>query len=392
MTTFIIPKDPLLRWSLLVPRLHRKGLPPPFNTRQAQHVFWGRNAIYHGLHTLGIARGETVLVPAYHCAAVVEPVLQYGAHVTFYNVCRDCAPDFEDIAAKVTPATKAVVVIHYFGFPQPMREWQDFCQAHGLKLIEDCAHVLASELGGQSLGTFGDVSIFSLRKFFPLYDGGQLIVNNPSHPYTITWERASFLFSLKVAKNFLDKLSVDSGGGLARLLSRLVRLPSAIVQWVLSRGEAPSKTVTVNSYGVDFDLNAVNMRISGLSRYLLHNSDAQKIIEIRCANYRRLHDALAPFPELACLWPVLPDGICPLTFPVLVRHQDDFHLVLRDRGIPAVTWGGVIHRQLPLEEFPDARFLYKRLVCLPIHQDISREDIYKMAQVIGDALGRRSTD
>lgn len=69
--------------SCLLPRLGREALPSPAGTSQAQHVFWGRNASYHGLAALVVSRDDTVLVPAYHCAAAIEPIVQYSAKVTF---------------------------------------------------------------------------------------------------------------------------------------------------------------------------------------------------------------------------------------------------------------------------------------------------------------------
>ena len=389
MNTFLIPKEPLLRWSLLLPRLYREPLPRPFNSKQTQHVFWGRNAIYHGLTALGLSRNDTVLVPAYHCAAAIEPIIQYGAAVTFYNVRQDGAPDFEDVRSKITPTTKGVLVIHYFGFPQPMRAWQDLCTEYNLKLIEDCAHVLTGELDGRTLGSFGDVSIFSLRKFFPVYDGGQLIVNDPSCSYTIDNERASFLFSLKVAKNTLDKLNEDSPGWFTRSLSALVHLPSALVRGILSTGASPSKTLSVSSHGIDFDAASLNMPMSELSYYLMRNSYSSQMVEKRRANFLRLQDMLKSIHGLTCFFPSMPMSIAPLVFPVVVTEEDDFHLILREKGIPATTWGGVIHKQLPLEQFPDARFLYKRLVCLPVHQDIRTSDIDLMTEIIGESLRTR---
>lgn len=386
MNPFLIPKDPLLRWSCLRPRLDREALPPPFNTSRVQHVFWGRNAIYHGLKALGITRGDTVLVPAYHCAAAIEPIVQYGAQVIFYNVRRDCTPDIGDIQAKITPTTKAVLAIHYYGFPQPMRVWRELCATHNLKLIEDCAHVLTGDVDGQTLGTFGDISVFSLRKFFPIYDGGQLIINKSSCSYMIPTERALFLFALKVAKNTLDKLTEDSPGWFARALSGLVHLPSALVRRMLSAGEMPSKTLSVSSYGVDFDRTSLNMPISSLSSYLMRNGYSSRIIEQRRANYFRLLSMLRSFPGLIFPFPELPKTGAPLVLPVEVTEVDDFHLMLREKGIPATTWGGVIHKRLSVEQFPDAQWLYKRLVCLPIHQDIHPDEIDRMAKVVGECL------
>lgn len=386
MNTFLIPKDPLLRWSCLLPRLGREALLSPAGTSQAQHVFWGRNAIYHGLAALDISRDDTVLVPAYHCAAAIEPIVQYGAKVTFYNVKQDCTPDFEDVRSKISPTTTAVFVIHYFGFPQPMRAWRELCRVYNLKLIEDCAHVLIGEVDGKALGTFGDVSIFSLRKFFPIYDGGQLIINNSSCRYRFTHERASLLFSLKVAKNTLDRLAEDSPGWVARALSGLIHLPSTVVRHVLSIGARPSKTLSVSSYGIDFDPASLNVPMSGLSRYLMRNCYSALMVEKRRTNYQYLQNKLKSVKGLSCHFPTLPESIAPLVFPVIVSDEDDLHLRLRDKGIPATTWGGVIHTQLPLGQFPDAQFLYKRLVCLPIHQDIRFNDIDLMAQVMEEAI------
>ena len=70
------------------------------------------------------------------------------------------------------------MLIHYLGFPGPVQEVRALCQRRGLALIEDCAHALFSRLGDRSLGTFGDLAIFSPWKSLPLPDGGLLRVND----------------------------------------------------------------------------------------------------------------------------------------------------------------------------------------------------------------------
>jgi dTDP-4-amino-4,6-dideoxygalactose transaminase len=158
---------------------------------------------------------------------------------------------------------------------------------------------------------------------------------------------------------------------------------------MLSTGARPSKTLSVSSYGIDFDAASLNMPMSELSYYLMRNSYSSQMVEKRRTNFLRLQDMLKSIHGLTCFFPSLPKSIAPLVFPVVVNEEDDFHLTLRDKGIPATTWGGVIHKQLSLEEFPEARFLYKRLVCLPIHQDIRANDIDLMAKVIGESLRAR---
>src|SRR5215510_11527387 len=96
---FLIPKEPRLVWSMLCPTSHERELPPPLNVKPTYYVFWARNALYHGLRALGVSPGDSILVPSFHCATVVEPILRSGATVKFYNILRDCSPDFSDIQA-----------------------------------------------------------------------------------------------------------------------------------------------------------------------------------------------------------------------------------------------------------------------------------------------------
>src|SRR5262249_2319693 len=136
------------------------------NRRSAHYLFWARSGIYHGLAALGVKPADNVLVPAYHCTSLVEPILRYGSEVKFYDVNVDLTPNFDDIREKIDRKTRAILAIHYFGFPQPIRKFRELCRAHGLYLIEDCAHVLnGSTQEGIALGESGDISIFSWRKF-----------------------------------------------------------------------------------------------------------------------------------------------------------------------------------------------------------------------------------
>ena len=98
---FLLPREPRLTVSLLNPFARVRALPPPFDTKPTFYLFWARNALYHGLHVLGLSAGDTVLVPAFHCATLVEPLVQHGVTVRFYRVDRDCVPDLDDIRTKI---------------------------------------------------------------------------------------------------------------------------------------------------------------------------------------------------------------------------------------------------------------------------------------------------
>ena len=389
--SFLIPKEPRLLWSALLPRRRGNPSPTPVSGSPTHWLFWARNAIYHGLRALNVKPGENVLVPSYHCTSVVEPILQYGGEVKFYTVGLDLQPDFADIESKIDGKTRAVLAIHYFGFPQPIQIFKDLCRRHGLYLIEDCAHVLVGSTATDvPLGTTGDVSIFSWRKFLPVYDGGQLVINNPALQLDTRWDGGSALFSLKIAKNLLDKLMADSNNTVVQNLAKLSQMPGGLVRRMATvRGYAPSKGI-VNSFDLKFDMAFVNLRMSAFSRYIMRNTDIAEVSEKRRRNYQTLAAAVAAMPGVKPVYPSIPEHVSPWIFPLLVYGVKNLHLTLRERGIPATNWSGVSHRDLPLERFPHSHFLYDNLIFLPIHQSLSDGDLNIMVGILGDVLGKRT--
>ena len=129
---------------------------------------------------MGIKAGDKVLVPAYHSASMVPPVLHLGAEPVFYRVGADGSVDLADVAARLDGATRAIMVTHYFGFPQAMAAIRALCDAHGLQLLEDCAHSLFGSADGRPLGAWGDYAAASTMKFLPIYEGGCLV--SARHP------------------------------------------------------------------------------------------------------------------------------------------------------------------------------------------------------------------
>lgn len=356
----------------------------PFNEEDSAFLFLARHALYHGLAVLGVEPGDAILVPAYHCSALVEPILAYGARVRFYDVKRDCSPNLEDVATKIDPSTKALLCIHYFGFPQPLGALRRLCDSAGIYLIEDCAHVFGGTMpDGAALGTSGDISVFSVRKFLPIQDGGVLLVNNPRFRSRVPKLEPRPLSELKAIKDLLDRLADEAPTRWFTLLSRLWRVPARLLgQMAVSGAVTVSSALTVNHSSLEFDRRLVNLPMTKVSRRLLWNSDSGFIKEKRRDNYRRLMGAMQQLPALECVFSSLPDGVSPMVFPLIAKNHQNFHLVLRERGVPAVTWGGVVHRDLPENLYPDAWYLYDRLVMLPLHQDIGDREIQFMVAAV----------
>jgi perosamine synthetase len=378
---FRIPRDPFLSRDFLSCRNSQQPLPHTATSNRRYFTFWARNALYHSLQVAGLSPGDEVLVPAYVCKVVPEAVASYGAKVQFYRVGRNCQPDFSDMEAKITERTRALIAVHYFGFAQPISVHVDFCKRHKLFLIEDCAHILQSEADGQPLGSFGDASVFSLRKFFPVFDGGELLLNQADAKLHLDWSRESPLFTLRVAKDILDQIAARSPGS---LLSAALRLVQSIKKPLLAIIKSPANAGTLTTEKTDavFDPRVVNYPMSRLSKMIYKHFDASAIVTRRRANYLFLQAGLRGIEKIQFLVPELPAGICPWVFPVFLDPGVEACAALRAMGIPAVTWDGVRPLALESASFPDAEFLYKNLVFLPVHQNLTAENLSQIVQAV----------
>jgi dTDP-4-amino-4,6-dideoxygalactose transaminase len=127
-----------------------------------------------------------------------------GGCARFADICslEDLNISPEDIERRITPRTKAVIIVHYGGFPCQMDAIQDICQRHALALIEDACHTPGANYAGRSLGTWGDIGCYSFfsNKNLATGEGGMLVTDRDdiaekvsllrSHAMTtLTWDR-----------------------------------------------------------------------------------------------------------------------------------------------------------------------------------------------------------
>jgi len=139
-------------------------------------------ALHMALLTLGIKDGDEVITPALTFIADQNVTLMAGAENVLADISsmEDWSVDPDDIEARITPKTKAVMIIHYAGFACDMERITALCKKRGLLLIEDCAHTPGADYKGQPLGTFGDVSAFSFfaNKNIAVGEGGMVVTRN----------------------------------------------------------------------------------------------------------------------------------------------------------------------------------------------------------------------
>ena len=141
----------------------------------------GRGALEVALQALGVGPSKEVLVPALTCDAVVESVLSIGGVPVPVDV--DPATlniDVTSLEAAAGPKTRAAVAVHTYGVPCDIRSIREACEQRGIGLVEDCAQAAGARVDGRSVGSFGDIGVFSFAfdKVLSLGSGGLAVTDN----------------------------------------------------------------------------------------------------------------------------------------------------------------------------------------------------------------------
>jgi dTDP-4-amino-4,6-dideoxygalactose transaminase len=151
------------------------------NARFALAVSNGTVAIEIALKACGIEPGDEVIVPAVTFIASASAVLMARAVPVFADIIEEtCQIDPADVERKITPRTRAIVVVHYGGYPVDMDAILKLARKHGLRVIEDCAHAQGSEWKDRRVGALGDIGTFSFQqsKSLTCGEGGAVVTDS----------------------------------------------------------------------------------------------------------------------------------------------------------------------------------------------------------------------
>ncbi|WP_076411040.1 DegT/DnrJ/EryC1/StrS aminotransferase family protein [Shewanella sp. UCD-KL12] len=139
-------------------------------------------ALHLALMAMDIKEGDEVIVPSLTFVATANCVRYVGATPVFADITSldDLTISVDDIANKITPNTKAIIPMHFAGYPADMDRIMALAKKHNLKVIEDACHGPLSEYKGRKLGSIGDVGCFSFfsNKNISTGEGGMLITDN----------------------------------------------------------------------------------------------------------------------------------------------------------------------------------------------------------------------
>lgn len=370
-------------------RSNSDGAEAWFNSKTVYYVHKARTAIRHACDLLGLAKESEVLAPSYNCGSEIDALRSSGVSVTLYDIDRSCRTNLSDLRRRISEKTRAIYVTHYFGFPQLIYEIKKLCEDKDIYLIEDCALSLFSCDGPTKLGSIGDISVFNFPKVLPVPDGGALVINNADLP-TNAWGLQRPNLS-KVMRGMLPLLKRNI---LRNCFGTRVSYP--FLWSVLKRTQMFSNGSVKNnrslvpemprSYYYDGRLN--NKAVSAITKRLLRAVDVSGVINRRRENFNELLSLLSGVEGIEPLFKVLPDGVCPLHFPVIVDSRREICQKMNGLCIATIEWWAGYHPDFPWDEYPSTCFLKNNLLTLPLHQQLDKEHITFIAQSLVDVIER----
>lgn len=162
-----------------------------FERRFAEHVgaahcvsfAFARTAVHQALESQALAHGSEVLMPPITISPMMDAVLSLGLRPVFVDIDPNSLIfDVEAFERAITPNTRAALITYLFGIAADPTPLIEVAARAGLFVIEDFSHNLGASVGGRSLGTFGDVGVYSCSatKTLDAYGGGLAVTNSTS--------------------------------------------------------------------------------------------------------------------------------------------------------------------------------------------------------------------
>jgi dTDP-4-amino-4,6-dideoxygalactose transaminase len=300
----------------------------------------GTDALILAMKALGIGAGDEVITPANSWVSSTSSIALCGATPVFADIGKDLQISAQDIEKKITSKTKAIMPVHLAGKMANMKEIMAIAKKHQLYVIEDAAQAVGADWAGEPAGSIGDIGCFSLHPLKNLNaagDAGVITTNNSQLAEQIELLRQHGLAS----RNDVQQWGFNS---------RLDEIQAAIL----------------------------NCKFKGLPEILSKR-----------ANNATLYRSLLCGDVLVPQQPLVGNDANHL-FVIQCDHRDELKLYLKENNISSA-----VHYEIPIHLQPAASYLgyecgdlpetessAKRILSLPIHQHLTREQIVFVSEKI----------
>ena len=409
-----VPIMPLLRLADLCAAPQAEPLPYPFGEAGVSCWYNARAAIWQGLRSLGIVRGDRVIAPAYTCGSELDTLVQAGLTLDFYRIGPDLGADLADLERMCATPAAAIFVTHFYGLPQPIAHIAAIAQRHGMRLIEDVSHGLYSATAcGQPLGSFGDMAVFSLWKSLAVPDGGvlRLRLESVRVPLPVRGEAPGLASMAGRLRHMLEETVASRHPDAVRALRRrvtdpLVRalrpgaapatvsaaaaaaagasMPASMPESAPAPAPAPrdlasDRSLPPEALQLAFRPERRAWRMTALSSYLLPRLSHAAMVGERREHFRSLTDRVLPGPAVYPLLSELPAHTNPLFFPLVAAEPRAFCRHLAAHRIGFFRGWCVFHPAVDWSRFPYESQLKEQVVVVPIHQGLSDAEMARIA-------------
>ncbi|SDI17186.1 DegT/DnrJ/EryC1/StrS family aminotransferase [Nonomuraea jiangxiensis] len=344
-----------------------------FETGFARHLGVGRQhvtstnscteATFIAMELAGVGLGDEVVLPTVAFVGSGNAIAASGARPVFCDVDpRTLNPTVAHVEAVLTPRTKAVLILHYGGYPGDVVAIADLCAERGILLIEDAAIAIASRVDGRPCGTFGDMGVWSFDhgKIVVTVDGGMLYVRDPE---------------LAARAPKLAYLGMEQKSGYDQALRARTRW------WDFEVTSFSRRSVTNDV------LAAVgNVQLSRLPEFIARRREIA----------RRYDEGLAGLDGLLCP-PPLPAGHESSYYMYWVQFEggvrDEVARDLYERGIYSTFRYPLLHQVAAYGSeavLPGAEAAAAATLLLPMHQALTDADVDRVIEAVRDRVsGRR---
>jgi len=301
----------------------------------------GTDALVFGLVALGVKPGDEVITPPNSFIASTAAILHIGAKPVFVDVLSDQNIDPTKIEAVISKRTKAIMPIHLSGRMADMDAIQKISSDFGIPIIEDAAQAIGSKYRGRPSGKWGKVGCFSthpLKNLNACGDGGFLVTDDETIANQVRLLRNHGLLNRDTATRF-------------GYVSRMDAIQAAILTFRIARIES---------------VTAQRRTHAALYHHLL-NPTKIFIPSVQSFNFHSYH-----------------------TFVIQVANRDSLRQKMADAGIEtSIHYPTPIHLQpaaaklgYALGDFPVAEMQSKRILTLPVHQYLTKEEITRIANMV----------
>ncbi len=318
------------------------------------------------LHLAGVALGwqpgDEVIVPSLTFVATANAVRYTGATPIFVDITslEDFSLSAEDVAAKITPRTRAIIVMHYGGYACDMARIMELAEQHGLDVVEDAAHSPDAWLDGRALGTWGAIGCYSFfsNKNMTTGEGGMVVTADEA---------------------LAEKLRLLRSHGMNSLT------------WDRHRGHAFSYDVVAPGYNYRIDEMRAALGCVQLRKLAANNERRRMLDQVYVQALR------AEVPRLTVPYVDHPGVSACHVRPVLLPEAADrqrFMERLKERGIqtsihyPPVHqfeyYRGLMNGDTPT--LPLTEEVARREVTLPLYPAMSPSDVEMVVAAVAEAL------